>query len=54
MQRPISFSMYMKNPPERGTFSGFWAQLFERRLALTRGQILTRNALSFYEKHSLG
>ena len=29
-------------------------QLFERRLALTRGEILTRVSFSFYQKHSFG
>ena len=32
----------------------FRTQLFERRLALTRGQILTLVSFSFYQKHSPG
>ena len=31
-----------------------WAQLFERRLALTRGLILTQVSFSFYQKHIIG
>ena len=31
-----------------------WAQLFEGRLALTQGQILTRVSFSLHQKHFLG
>ena len=30
-----------------------WAQLFERRLALTRDYILTQVSFSFYQKHTI-